>query len=105
MTRTTSELAPPSLNFRTTSAEGRLAHVRFNVHQAHKHYGSSVESGFEPGALRLHGRDHATWPLRPLSLQIRKENKASDFHFNPLSTELFEDLYAHGTDLICRYMD
>ncbi|GBN56744.1 hypothetical protein AVEN_273580-1 [Araneus ventricosus] len=58
MTRTTHELAPPPPKFRTTPTKGCLTHdVRFNAHQAHKHGGSSVESGFEPGALRLRSRD------------------------------------------------
>ncbi|GBM08251.1 hypothetical protein AVEN_82935-1 [Araneus ventricosus] len=43
MTRTTPEVPPPLQTF----ASGRLIrNVRFNVHQAHIHDGSSGESGF-----------------------------------------------------------
>ncbi|GBM26191.1 hypothetical protein AVEN_197009-1 [Araneus ventricosus] len=51
MTRTTPELEPPCPNFRTPPAGGCLTQVRFSVYQAHENGGSSVESGFEPGAL------------------------------------------------------
>ncbi|GBO08830.1 hypothetical protein AVEN_169269-1 [Araneus ventricosus] len=45
MTRTTPEQVSPSPNIRTTPAGGRLTHdVRFNMHQAHIHGGSSMES-------------------------------------------------------------
>ncbi|GBN30685.1 hypothetical protein AVEN_116732-1 [Araneus ventricosus] len=60
MTRTTPEQARPSPNFLTTPAKIRLDHVRFNVHQAHKHDRSTVESGFGPGVLRLRSRYFAT---------------------------------------------
>ncbi|GBO24371.1 hypothetical protein AVEN_30731-1 [Araneus ventricosus] len=55
-------LAPSSPNICTTRAGELLTHVRFSVHQAHKHDGSSVESGFESGTLR--GRDLTTRPPR-----------------------------------------
>ncbi|GBO32705.1 hypothetical protein AVEN_28843-1 [Araneus ventricosus] len=48
MAKSTPELAPPTPNFHATPEGGRLTHVRFNVHQAHKHDGSSVESSLEP---------------------------------------------------------
>ncbi|GBM77205.1 hypothetical protein AVEN_244058-1 [Araneus ventricosus] len=48
MAKTTPELAPPTPNFHATPERGRLTHVRFKVHQAHKHDESSVESGLEP---------------------------------------------------------
>ncbi|GBN23472.1 hypothetical protein AVEN_102900-1 [Araneus ventricosus] len=58
MMRTTPKLAPPSPNFRTTSAGGRLTHdIRVSMHQAHMRGGSSLESGLEPGTLRLQSRD------------------------------------------------
>ncbi|GBM93132.1 hypothetical protein AVEN_56421-1 [Araneus ventricosus] len=58
MTRTTPEQASPFSNF---SSGGRLTHgIGFNVHQAHTHGGSAVESGFESGAHRPRSRD-----LRP----------------------------------------
>ncbi|GBN10595.1 hypothetical protein AVEN_35356-1 [Araneus ventricosus] len=61
ITRTTSELALLFLNFRTTQTRGRLAHdVRFTVYQGHISRRSSVESGFELGALRLQSRDIST---------------------------------------------
>ncbi|GBN21641.1 hypothetical protein AVEN_130678-1 [Araneus ventricosus] len=45
MTRTTPEQVSPSPNIRTTPAGGRLTHdIRFNVHHAHIHGGSSMES-------------------------------------------------------------
>ncbi|GBN11120.1 hypothetical protein AVEN_169874-1 [Araneus ventricosus] len=48
MTRTTSKLAPPSLNFRTTPTGGLSTQdVRVNVHQGHIHGTSSVESSVE----------------------------------------------------------
>ncbi|GBO35380.1 hypothetical protein AVEN_121675-1 [Araneus ventricosus] len=81
MTRTT----PPAFpKFYATPAEGFLTlDIRLNMHQAHLYGGS-----FEPGK-----------PLpRPYSTR-------GHHVLNPLSTELFEDFYAHGTDLICRYMD
>ncbi|GBM28961.1 hypothetical protein AVEN_232051-1 [Araneus ventricosus] len=53
MTRTTPELAPPSPNFRNTPATGRLTPGRFNLHQAHKYGGSSLESGSEGETLPL----------------------------------------------------
>ncbi|GBN91626.1 hypothetical protein AVEN_167652-1 [Araneus ventricosus] len=44
MTRTTPELVPLSPNFRTIPAGECLTHdVRFNMHQAHIHDGSSVK--------------------------------------------------------------
>ncbi|GBM43897.1 hypothetical protein AVEN_247118-1 [Araneus ventricosus] len=65
MTRTTLVLAPSSPNFRTTPTGGHLTSDRFNVHQAHKHGGSSVESGFEPEALRLRNRHLTTRSPQP----------------------------------------
>ncbi|GBN29414.1 hypothetical protein AVEN_246803-1 [Araneus ventricosus] len=50
---TTPELARFSPKFRYTTAGGRLTRkARFNPHQAHIHGVSSVETCFEPGALR-----------------------------------------------------
>ncbi|GBO22572.1 hypothetical protein AVEN_251905-1 [Araneus ventricosus] len=63
------ELAPPSPSCSTTSARGRLTlDVRFSVHQAHIHDGSSLESGFEPGALPPQSRDLTTRPLPRIPL-------------------------------------
>ncbi|GBM23015.1 hypothetical protein AVEN_74217-1 [Araneus ventricosus] len=62
MTRTALELVPSSPNFRSIPAGGRLTQVKFNVHQTYKHGGSSVKSGFEPGAFR--SRDPTTRPPR-----------------------------------------
>ncbi|GBN16574.1 hypothetical protein AVEN_256054-1 [Araneus ventricosus] len=49
-TRTTSELASSSPNFCITPDGGRLIHVRFSVHRAHKHGGFLVDrvSNLEP---------------------------------------------------------
>ncbi|GBN89374.1 hypothetical protein AVEN_109532-1 [Araneus ventricosus] len=43
------------------------------------HDGSSVELGFEPGALRLRGRGLTTRPPRPLGFQRRIEFCGVDF--------------------------
>ncbi|GBM10284.1 hypothetical protein AVEN_202922-1 [Araneus ventricosus] len=60
------ELALLSPSFRGALAGGDLAHgVGSMVHRARARAGFSEESGFEPGALRLRGRDLATRPLRP----------------------------------------
>ncbi|GBN83641.1 hypothetical protein AVEN_43493-1 [Araneus ventricosus] len=59
MTRMSPQLASPSPIFHTTLSGGRLTHVRLNVYEAYKHGESSVESGYEPGALWL--RDLITW--------------------------------------------
>ncbi|GBM73204.1 hypothetical protein AVEN_228983-1 [Araneus ventricosus] len=37
----------------SAQAWARLTHVRFNMHQVRKQGGSSLESGFEPGAEAL----------------------------------------------------
>ncbi|GBM62644.1 hypothetical protein AVEN_103633-1 [Araneus ventricosus] len=65
MTRTTPELAPPSAYPRTTPTGLRLSHVRFKVHQAHKHGRPSVEPDFEHGALQFRSRDLTIKPPRP----------------------------------------
>ncbi|GBM51275.1 hypothetical protein AVEN_267141-1 [Araneus ventricosus] len=63
MTRVTPEVAPPLQN---SAQHQHLTHdVRFNIHQAHMHGGSSVESGFEPGALRSRRQDLTTRPPQP----------------------------------------
>ncbi|GBM21207.1 hypothetical protein AVEN_265813-1 [Araneus ventricosus] len=52
MTRTTPELAPPSPNFRTTPTGGCLEFSHdLACNRPHIQGGSSVKSGFEPGAL------------------------------------------------------
>ncbi|GBM71975.1 hypothetical protein AVEN_155340-1 [Araneus ventricosus] len=76
------ELAPPSPNIRTTTEAGRLTHARFNAHQTHNHGGSSVESGFEPGALRLQTRD------LPFCVWIRSQRRESSVNFGPLVFDL-----------------
>ncbi|GBO12639.1 hypothetical protein AVEN_114526-1 [Araneus ventricosus] len=58
MTRKKFQLTPPSPNFRAT-LEGEYP-VRFNVHQAHRHGGSLVESGFEPGSRLFRNRHLST---------------------------------------------
>ncbi|GBM42041.1 hypothetical protein AVEN_30398-1 [Araneus ventricosus] len=57
-TRVTPELAAPSPNFHNTAAGGRFANTwDLTCNAAGSiHDGSSVESGFEPGGLRLRGR-------------------------------------------------
>ncbi|GBL82699.1 hypothetical protein AVEN_263760-1 [Araneus ventricosus] len=46
--------------------EGALASGdRFGVHRAHIHGGYLVDSGFEPGTLRLQGRGLNSRPPRP----------------------------------------
>ncbi|GBN25944.1 hypothetical protein AVEN_273345-1 [Araneus ventricosus] len=64
VTRTSFELAPPSPNFLTTPAGGRLAHARFEVYQAHKDGASSVELGLKSGTIRFPSRYLTTRPLR-----------------------------------------
>ncbi|GBM59034.1 hypothetical protein AVEN_104706-1, partial [Araneus ventricosus] len=63
MTRTTPELAPLSRSFHSTPPFGPLC----MGYQAAGpiHGGSSVESGFEPGTLRLQSRDLTTRPPPP----------------------------------------
>ncbi|GBM56131.1 hypothetical protein AVEN_168446-1 [Araneus ventricosus] len=55
MTRTTTDLAPP---LQTFASHPRLTYVRFNVHQANKHNGSSVVSNLWPS-----GSEAETLPL------------------------------------------
>ncbi|GBM29647.1 hypothetical protein AVEN_125294-1 [Araneus ventricosus] len=65
MTRTTPEQPPP--------LQASAPHQREDISPLHMiqrtlgpiHDGSSVESGFEPGALRSQSRDLATMPQRP----------------------------------------
>ncbi|GBL74426.1 hypothetical protein AVEN_235381-1 [Araneus ventricosus] len=64
MMRRIPELTQPSRNFCTPSAGGHFTQVRCNVRQAHKHDRSSVESGLEPGTLRLRSPNFTTWPPR-----------------------------------------
>ncbi|GBO35780.1 hypothetical protein AVEN_199554-1 [Araneus ventricosus] len=65
MTRTTPELAPP-LQTPTPRQQEDVWPLRMVQRAAGPiHGGSSVESGFEPGALRPQGRDLATRPPRP----------------------------------------
>ncbi|GBN80913.1 hypothetical protein AVEN_67070-1 [Araneus ventricosus] len=79
------ELAPPSPSCSTTSARGRLTlEVRFSVHQAHKHDGSSLESGFEPGALPPQSRDLTTRPLPRIPLMTIRTLRFYEF-FSPFS--------------------
>ncbi|GBN14836.1 hypothetical protein AVEN_213322-1 [Araneus ventricosus] len=65
MMRMTLELAPPSPIVHTTPAEARLTHVIFYVLQAHKQGGSSVISGFEPGASGTDVKILPQGPPRP----------------------------------------
>ncbi|GBL76817.1 hypothetical protein AVEN_53478-1 [Araneus ventricosus] len=62
MTRATPELDLPLQAPNThTPAGGCLTHVGFGVYRAHRHGGSSVGSGFEPGALRHRSRNFSFW--------------------------------------------
>ncbi|GBM22442.1 hypothetical protein AVEN_221507-1 [Araneus ventricosus] len=63
ITKTTPEPAPPSSDFRTTPAGGRLTRdVRLNVDHAHIHSGFSIEPSFEPGILRPRNRNFIIRP-------------------------------------------
>ncbi|GBO15189.1 hypothetical protein AVEN_186273-1 [Araneus ventricosus] len=86
MTKTTSEVAHPSPNFRATPARGCLAtgyDLECSGHsmgpsypQAETlplgHRGPQMESGFELVTLWLQGRDLTTRPLRPHQSSERK---------------------------------
>ncbi|GBM37481.1 hypothetical protein AVEN_263153-1 [Araneus ventricosus] len=48
--------------FYATPVGELLTNVSFNGNQAYKNGGSSLESGFEPGALQLRSRDLTTRP-------------------------------------------
>ncbi|GBM55039.1 hypothetical protein AVEN_146084-1 [Araneus ventricosus] len=75
----TLELAPQSPRIRTTSTEEGLTHgIRFSVHHAHIHDGSSVESGIEPGTLRTRGPGLTTRQPRSQGLKIARLNLLYD---------------------------
>ncbi|GBM71923.1 hypothetical protein AVEN_102951-1 [Araneus ventricosus] len=65
MTRTTAGLAPPFPSSRIAPAGECLATAYDSACNRPKHDGSSVESGFQPGTLRLRSRDLTTRPPRP----------------------------------------
>ncbi|GBO15125.1 hypothetical protein AVEN_60710-1, partial [Araneus ventricosus] len=44
---------------------GYVSNTTTHLPHSSFHGGSSVESGFEPGTLRLQGRSLATWSPRP----------------------------------------
>ncbi|GBN50212.1 hypothetical protein AVEN_17087-1 [Araneus ventricosus] len=62
---TTPEMTPLSPNFHATPEVGRLAITYDLACSSPIHGGSSVESGFEPGALRPEGRGLTTRRQRP----------------------------------------
>ncbi|GBM07264.1 hypothetical protein AVEN_187831-1 [Araneus ventricosus] len=80
MTRTTPELATPSLNFHATPAGGRLATTYEIMCNRPQHGGSSVESGFEPGTLRPQSRDLTTRPPRPPSKKGKRPSTNRGAH-------------------------
>ncbi|GBL76992.1 hypothetical protein AVEN_12653-1 [Araneus ventricosus] len=90
MSRTIPELALPFLNFLTIPAGGRLTRVRFRVNQTHIHGGSSVESGFEPGALRLRSQDVTIKQPRTFffTFEATMGNKKEPHHFQLLWTNM-----------------
>ncbi|GBN70401.1 hypothetical protein AVEN_216371-1 [Araneus ventricosus] len=70
MWRTTPELASPSPNFHATPMGGHLATTYDLTCNRPIHGGSSVESGFEPGALRRQSSDSwrsKTWRFVKIS--------------------------------------
>ncbi|GBM58243.1 hypothetical protein AVEN_85842-1 [Araneus ventricosus] len=64
MTRTTTELAPPSPNFHATPTGGRLT-TTYDLTCNRPHTRRIFSGGFEPGALRPQSRDLTTRPPRP----------------------------------------
>ncbi|GBO22365.1 hypothetical protein AVEN_6037-1 [Araneus ventricosus] len=78
MMRKTSGLSTLSPNFRTSPVRGYLTHVRFNLHQAHKHSGFSVESGIEPVGRRSRSQDLTTKPEKMCRIRVLKSTETPD---------------------------
>ncbi|GBN91420.1 hypothetical protein AVEN_152106-1 [Araneus ventricosus] len=80
-----SELASPSLNFRKTTKGGPLVpNIGFSTSFSYSiHGGFSVESGFEPGSLRLRSRDLITrTPRFPSKSEMLKNNNIKKLSHN-----------------------
>ncbi|CAK9826145.1 hypothetical protein ANTRET_LOCUS4036 [Anthophora retusa] len=83
---------------------GRYIYICFFIYIAH----CIIDHGMAKLTLREKVfRLHRAFKFQVLRSQRVNDNlrRSSPPRLNPLSTELFEDFYAHGTDLICRYMD
>ncbi|GBM63668.1 hypothetical protein AVEN_253132-1 [Araneus ventricosus] len=57
MIRCEDDIGDPSPNFHYTPAGGRVTLEGFNLYQARRHGGSSVQSCLEPATIRSQNRD------------------------------------------------